>query len=80
MDLWKKILINGLQNENDFIDFTNDDTLKKVIESESYKILQSIICLINDVNLSDENCFYKIEKILTLLKNNNIFTDRHDFG
>ncbi len=80
MDLWKNILISGLQNENTVFDFNDDNTFKEIINSQCYKILQSIINVINDDNLSDEKCFYKIEKILSNLENYTIFTNRHDFG
>ena len=80
MSLWKKILINGLQNETDNVDFTNDETLKNLVESKCYQILQSIVLIIDDTNLSDEDCFDKIEKIIQLLEHRDIYTDRHDFG
>lgn len=80
MSLWKKILINSLQNETDNDDFTNDETLKNLVESQCYQILQSIVLIIDDTNLSDEDCFDKIEKIIQLLEHSDIYTDRHDFG
>ena len=44
------------------------------------KDLEEFDLLIEDKELSDEDCFIKIEKIISALEENNIFCDRHDFG
>jgi len=80
MDLWKELLISGLQNENNQFDFTNDKSLREILESKCYKVLLKIKQTIEDETLSDKDCFIKIEVILSVLEENNIFCDRHDFG
>ena len=80
MELWKALLISGLQNEHDTVNFVNDKSLKNVLESKCYKVLLQIKKIIEDKELSDEDCFIKIEKIISTLEENNIFCDRHDFG
>ena len=36
--------------------------------------------IVDDENLSDKDCFNKIEEIIYALEENNIFCNRHDFG
>jgi len=80
MELWRELLIAGLQDEANEIKFINDKTLKDIIENKSYKILLTIKNLINDESLLDQDCFIKIEAIIHKLEENKIFCDRHDFG
>ena len=60
MELWKELLISGLQNGYDVLESINDSALKKIIEDKSYKVLLEIKEVLNDSNLTDEDCFYKI--------------------
>ena len=80
MELWKELLISGLQNESHKLDCINDNVLKQIVESECYKVLLLIKQTVDDETLSDNDCFIKIEQILRLLEQNKIFCDRHDFG
>lgn len=80
MELWRELLISGLQNENYKLDCIDDKTLKQMIESRSYEVLLQIKQIIEDDKLSDRDCFVKIEEIICKLEENNIFCDRHDFG
>ena len=80
MELWKELLISGLQNGYDVLESINDSALKKIIEDKSYKVLLEIKEVLNDSNLTDEDCFYKIEKIICKLEENGVFCERHDFG
>ncbi len=80
MELWREILISGLQNEGYKLDFMNDKALKEIIDSESYKVLEQIKQIMDDDSLIDKDCFLKIEAILCVLEQNNIFCSRHDFG
>ena len=80
MELWRELLISGLQNENNKFDCINDKTLKEIVESRCYKVLLQIKQIIEDENLLDEDCFIKIEEIICALEENNIFCNRHDFG
>ena len=80
MELWRELLISGLQNEECKFDCINDKTLKEIIEGEIYKILLKIKQTIEDTSLLDQDCFIKIEEIMCVLEENKIFCDRHDFG
>ncbi len=80
MELWRELLISGLQNENYKFDYMNDKILKEITENRCYKILLEIKQTIEDEKLTDQDCFIKIEKILCLLEKNGVFCDRHDFG
>lgn len=80
MELWKELLIGGLQNEHCSLNHLNDNTLKEIVENRCYKILLQIKKIIDDERLMDEDCFVKIEEILCKLEENHIFCDRHDFG
>ena len=42
MELWRELLISGLQNENCKLDCIDDKTLKKITESRSYEVLLQI--------------------------------------
>ena len=80
MELWKELLVGGIYNMDSGIDFNGDTTMKEIIESSCYKVLKEIKEIIDDLSLSDEDCFYKIENIILVLEKNKIFCDRHDFG
>jgi hypothetical protein len=80
MELWKELLITGLQNENNMYEYLNDKILKEIVENSCYKILLQIKQTIEDESLFDQDCFIKIEEILSKLEENGIFCDRHDFG
>ena len=80
MELWKELLLSGLQNETYGIKSLNDIILKEIIENQCYKVLLQIKQIIDDENLLDQDCFIKIEKIIRTLELNNIFCLRHDFG
>ena len=80
MELWRELLISGLQNENYKIDNINDTTLKTLFENSCYKVLLQIKQVVEDERLLDKDCFIKIEKIICTLEDNGIFFNRHDFG
>ena len=79
MELWRELLIKGLENENEKFDFINDEILKSVLESTCYKVLLQVKQTLDNEKLSDEDCFFKIENILQVLEENKIFLNRHDF-
>ena len=80
MELWREVLIGGLQNESVSFNGIDDKIIKEIIQHRSYKVLLEIKQIINDPELNDKECFLKIEVILSKLEENNIFCDRHDFG
>ena len=80
MELWRELLISGLQNDNYKLESINDKTLNEITESRIYQVLFQIKQIIENEKLSDQDCFTKIEKIICTLEDNKIFCDRHDFG
>ena len=80
MELWRELLISGLQNESYKFEYINDKTIKEIVENTCYKVLLQIKQTIEDESLLDKDCFIKIEEIICTLEKNNIFCDRHDFG
>ena len=80
MELWRELLISGLQDENNKFDCFNDNGLKQIIENKCYKVLLQIIKTLDDQRLSDNDCFVKIEEIVYELEDNGIHCERHDFG
>ena len=80
MELWKELLICGLKNNNSEYTCFDDAKLKDIVENTCYKVLLQIKQILNDDALSDQDCFFKIEKIISTLEQNDIFCDRHDFG
>ena len=79
MELWRELLINGLQND-DKINSINDKVLKEILENEIYQVLLKVKKTIDDETLADKDCFDKLEEILNVLEENNISCIRHDFG
>ena len=80
MELWRELIISGLQNEDVEYDTINDKILIDIIENKSYSILLQIKQTLDDETLKDEDCFIMIEEILKVLEENNVFCERHDFG
>ncbi len=80
MELWKELLISGLQNDSIKRDNINDNILKEIITDRCYRVLLKIKRILDDDKLSDKDCFIKIEEIICELEKENIFVDRHDFG
>lgn len=80
MELWRELLISGLQNDNYKLESINNKTLNEITESRIYQVLFQIKQIIENEKLSDQDCFTKIEKIICTLEENKIFCDRHDFG
>ena len=80
MELWRELLISGLQNENYEFDRLDDKVLEEIVESKSYQVLLQIKQTVENESLSDQDCFIKIEEIICALEENQIYCDRHDFG
>ena len=80
MELWKELLISGLQNENYHFDYISDKKLIKIINDKCYEVLLQSKKIIEDDSLTDKDCFIKMEELLCVLEKNNIFFNRHDFG
>ena len=80
MELWRELLISGLQDESYKFDYINDATLKEIVENRCYKVLLQIKQIIENESLLDQDCFITIEEIICKLEENNIFCNRHDFG
>ncbi len=80
MELWRELLVSGLQDESYKLNCIGDNTLKKIIKDKCYKALLGIKQVIDDEKLKDEDCFIKIEEIICKLVEDGIFCDRHDFG
>ena len=51
MELWRELLISGLQNENFEFSSINDKALKEIIQNRCYKILLHIKQTIEDDRL-----------------------------
>lgn len=82
MELYKEILAKILADEEIQITFPNLKTNPtEIVDSESYRALQKIKAVINDDNLTDSECFMKIEEIICILESLGISSGtRHDFG
>lgn len=82
MELYKEILVKILADEEIQVTFPN---LKvnptEIVESESYRALQRIKAVLDDDNLTDSECFMKIEEIIYIFESLGISCGvRHDFG
>ncbi len=80
MKLWKAILLHNANT--DVWDFESDvyEKIKEILDSECYLCLNEIKRILEDDNLTDEECFLKIEKIICLFEKFSAFEGgRHDF-
>ncbi len=76
MEIIEDILMKEIENSYKKKEFD----FNKVVNDRCYIILEEIIRIIKDDSLNDRECFNKIEKIVSLLEENNIATgNRHDF-
>ena len=80
MELWRELVISGLQNENFKFDCIEDKILKEIVEIKSYQVLLQIKKTIEKERLSDRDCFIKVEEIIGVSEENKISCERHDFG
>lgn len=82
MDLYKEILVKVLENQEINISFSNLKVdAKEIVQLESYKALQKIKTIIEDDSLEDEECFIKIEEIVSIFESlGSGGGNRHDFG
>ena len=80
MELWRELVISGLQNENFKFDCIEDKILKEIVEIKSYQVLLQIKKTNEKERLSDRDCFIKVEEIIGVSEENKISCDRHDFG
>ncbi len=79
MDIWKKLLISGLQNEDISISFNDEKIIKDLILDECYKLLVSIKRIIDNDSFDDKTCFCLIEKTIHEFEKLNIHCYRHDY-
>ena len=80
MELWQEILRKEIKRSKKN-GTSEEEYIRGVIDSVSYRALKSIKEIIEDKSLSDAECFMKIEKIVCVLEE--IGSDggaRHDFG
>lgn len=82
LDLYKEILVKVLENQEINISFSNLKVdAKEIVQLESYKALQKIKTIIEDDSLEDEECFIKIEEIVSIFESlGSGGGNRHDFG
>ncbi|MBQ8869592.1 MAG: hypothetical protein IJ027_07810 [Oscillospiraceae bacterium] len=82
MELYKQILLNALYNEEMQITFPNLKTSpNEIVKLECYRTLKKIKAVLEDENLSDKECFMRIEKIICIYEDmGSDGGDRHDFG
>ena len=82
MELYEDILLyklNNLQNIDQLADLLSNAS--SVITDECYQTLKKIKAVIEDDNLSDPECFAKIEQIIRLFEEiGSNGGNRHDFS
>lgn len=57
MELWRELLIGGLQNPECKLDNIDDKALKEIVMDRCYKILVQIKKVIDDEKMQDKDCF-----------------------
>lgn len=80
--MYKEILIRILQNERVEVVFpTLQVDIHRLFELRCYQALAEVRRILRDASLEDEDCFAKIEAIVTVIEE--LGSDagpRHDFG
>ena len=82
MELYEELIINALKDERVTVFFPDlGFNAKEIVESASYTALLKIKKILEDPNLSDNECFTKIEEIVCLFEElGSNCRSRHDFG
>ena len=82
MQLYKEILLNALYNEEIEITFPNlKVSPNEIVKLECYRALKRIKAVLENEDLSDEECFMRIEKIICTFEDmGSNGGARHDFG
>lgn len=78
--LYKEVLVNVLSKEEVNVTFPQlSDSMDKIVELNVINMLEQIVGIIREEDLSDVDCFNKIEEIVCLLEKNGISGGlRHD--
>lgn len=80
MELYKEILAHALAYGTVTVTSPHIDPAQ-IVESSSYQALQKIKAITEDDSLEDDECFMRIEKIVTILEEiGSNGGARHDFG
>ena len=79
MELYAEVL-NELVRKGDIKFNISDVKLRELLESKLYKTLENIKAIVSDESLEDEECFYKIERIICEFEKIGSSGIRHDFG
>lgn len=82
MELYKEILTHYLTSQTIQITFPDLQlNAKEIVEMQCYQALNQIKAIIQNGDLSDEECFMKIEEIICALEAvGSSGGVRHDFG
>ena len=80
MELFFEILSQLVKDRKVEVNFPQIKDLQALVEGSCYKTLSMIREVIQNEEYSDEDCFIKIEEIISILENSGIdFGFRHDF-
>ena len=82
MELYRDMLCRILETEEFEILLPKwDMKVEEMIEMKCYQALQEIKRILEDDELNDEECFDRIEKIISVFERlGGVIHDRHDFG
>ena len=80
MKLYKELLRDIILKNPDLISI-NEEEVKEIFDSTCYMALKRIKMILEDDTLSDEECFLKIEEIVSVYESiGSGCGARHDFG
>ena len=80
MELIQELFVRFLKSEHFRIEFSKEFNFESIVEKECYKALNKIKEIIQNDELEDTECFWRIEEIVCLLESMGIDCGgRHDF-
>ena len=80
MELIEELFVRFIKSEHFSIELSKEFNFESIVEKECYKALNEIKEIIQNNDLEDAECFWRIEKIICLLESMGIDCGgRHDF-
>lgn len=74
-ELWARVMAQELLK---LAKSTGEKAVARRMDSEAVRVLEEIKAVLNDPELNDPDCFYKIDAIVDVFFNSGLSTRRHE--